>query len=168
MSFVEGSRGRRFLQLYMTHGAAARDSKRMRRRLAAIWLTQYDLAITDRMYERLGEMVPTDYEGNYIWSDYVERAPLRDLLDAITIAAEVSRFNNTFLQQVATIFLDENVGCRVDQHGIVHFAVDAEYERAAHSIIRGLDDPRYSNRSRHAVHGRDLSRLVEDRRAQTR
>lgn len=146
MSFVEGSRGCRFSQLYMEQGALTRDSKRMRGRLAAIWPSQYDDEVSALIYERFGKRVPINsYHGNCLWHRYFEEAQLRDVLDAITFAAEVSGFNSTFLEQVATIFLEENVGYRVDRRGIVHFAVDAEYERSAQSIIRGMDNPRYNN-----------------------
>ncbi len=143
MSFVEGSRGRRFSQLYMTQGVLTRDSDRMRRRLAAIWPTQCGERVATLISKRLGGDVRV-VGGRYAWSHYFQKAPLPDVLDAITFAAEASGSDN-FLEQVATIFLEENVGYRVDQRGVVHFAVDAEYERSVQSIISGLDNPRYNN-----------------------
>jgi hypothetical protein len=145
MTFIEGGQARLFSRLYLEHGPPTRDSKRMRRRLAAVWPDVYGREIASWITKRLGVEVPTDYwSGSARWEEYLGKAELRDVLDAITIAARVSR-DDRFLTEVATIFREENVGYRIDTEGVVHFAIDAEFERAVQLAISGLDDPRYGN-----------------------
>jgi len=98
----------------------------MRRRLAAIWPVVYEREIISRLFEDLGEVVPQSrYDDRGLWGRYFEEAKLADVLDAITTAFEVAR-DRRFLEAVATIFVEENLGYRVDAEGVVHFAVDAE------------------------------------------
>ncbi|WP_041926859.1 hypothetical protein [Methylocystis sp. SC2] len=144
MTFIEGDQARLFSRLYLEHGPPTRDSARMRRRLVEVWPAVNEQQIASWITKRLGVEVPRDWHGEPVWSRYLSDADLRDVLDAITIAFLVSR-DRKFLIEVATIFREENVGYRVDEQGVVHFAVDVEFERAVQSTIRGLDDPRYGN-----------------------
>jgi hypothetical protein len=50
-----------------------------------------------------------------------------------------------WIEQVARIFKEENVQYRVDEVGVVHFAVDEEFERARLASLAVLKPPRYAN-----------------------
>jgi len=139
----------RFSLLYGSRGEPAADSQRMRRRLYAAFQNQVidkdNLALL--VASELGVEVPYfGYERN--WEKFFLKSELRDALDFITILYNSLNYENfrlAWLAQVGRIFKEENVYYRVDEAGIVHFAVDEEFERARLASLAVLQAPRYAN-----------------------
>lgn len=119
----------RFSQLYLERGQPARDSARLRHRLAAYFsesLAEHYGFPCRQMYEReTGSPIPHRYTLAYV----LQKAELRDALDGITITFRVleSRGANsaaTFWREfVARAMREENVGYTIDNKCVVHFRV---------------------------------------------
>jgi hypothetical protein len=125
----------------------------MRRRLAVIIPLQVD-GIILRVRNDFGSA--PQHNTVLFWEKYLASAPLEDVLDLVTIVYEVCKIegeksfhariaSREFSEDTAKIFSSENVGYRITRDGVVHLAVDREYERSAAAIIRGLDNRRYKN-----------------------
>ena len=143
-------RKRRFSQLYLERGAPERDSARMRTRLGAAVPdldASWDFLASERIKAELGiSTSKITISGG--WVAFFKSIELRDVLDTVTIVFSLLRrtrgpYADNFLNNVARIFAEENVGYRVDDVGVVHFAVDADFEQGRSSTIRALEDARY-------------------------
>jgi hypothetical protein len=142
----------RFSQLYLPPADLAEDSTRMRVRLAA---TVQDISYGQRselpefITRRIGVRFPQ--RGGYpSWEVFFTEGDLRDVLDAITVIYDFARekqlltLRREWLPDVRRIFQEERVRYRVDNNGVVHFAVDEEFERTRQGTLAGLSAPRYS------------------------
>lgn len=137
--------GKRFSQLYLDKGIPVRDSVRMRSRLSAVFdelFNSYQNDIAKLIHKETGVKVPYGYS-SYIFSDFIEKCDIRDLLDSITLIFQYISNHRTTLanhwhQLVTRVFKEENVGYRLDKKGGVHFFVDEHFERNRLSLIAGL------------------------------
>ncbi|MEF2552255.1 hypothetical protein VQ042_12905 [Aurantimonas sp. A2-1-M11] len=71
---------------------------------------------------------------------------MRDLLDTVTLVHEALRDDQrqrNWVRSIETIFDEEELQYRVDNDGIVHFAVDEAHEVVRQSTIRALQDRRF-------------------------
>ena len=82
---------------------------------------------------------------------FLEKAEITDVLSAVTIINESlmknygrSQLAQSFRDDVAKIFAEENVGYAVDEMCGVHFAVDKEFANNTHAAIARLGVPRYA------------------------
>lgn len=96
----------------------------------------------------LGASVP--YQNGYLsWRRFFETSSITDLLDSITVIADIVRttaYRNSlrqWLEYAEKIFREENVRYRIDENGIVHFAIDHEFERNQASALAALQHSRY-------------------------
>jgi hypothetical protein len=142
----------RFSLLYLRQGAPGPDSKRMRRRLGILISERQSPRLYEQVRAKLGVDVPLGSESN-LWVRFFEEAELRDVLDLITLAYDaiqagrqtLSTEGYVFLEAVNLIFQEEHVTYRADDHGVVHFAVDAEFERNRAATLAGLGQSRFAN-----------------------
>jgi hypothetical protein len=87
--------------------------------------------------------VRSGYAG-YLFSDFIEKSDIRDLLDSITLIFQYlqnsgrTRLADQWHQFVTRVFKEENVGYRLDKKGGVHFYIDEEFERNKLSLVAGL------------------------------
>jgi len=135
--------GQRFSQVYLNQGTQINDSERMRNRISAF---HSDLRDDDRhkivelIHIETGAKVP--FMGTYFsLTRFVEKCPIRDLLDAITIiyryflAGGQTRRSQAWHAFVTRVFKEENLGYRLDEKGGVHFFIDEEFERNRSTLI---------------------------------
>jgi hypothetical protein len=125
----EPPRGARFSHVYIDRGEPIGDSTRARRRIGH---QVYEFrALNDELGVEIAREMGVE-RGHYeSWPDFLERIPLRDVLDLITVAFRVlvkDRFSGgqsaQWLRTIQRIFDEENVYYRVDEAGGVHFGVD--------------------------------------------
>lgn len=148
------SKDSRFSQIYLPRGEPTNDSDRMRRRLYRIFEDSPLSTFTTRpkVEGKLGIIVPYfSGSGRPRWSEFFATCELRDLLDMVSIVAQVGLVENTAYQHAATrwigdvqkIFREENVGYKVDANGTVHFAIDTEFGHSVACTLAALDGTRY-------------------------
>jgi len=149
---MSGKEGIRFSQNYISRGAPESDSSRMRLRVYRLFSTLklYDHVSAETVELGIGARVPYhSVVSSRNWDGFFTGAALRDFLDAITVISRsipsaYSRSRDQWIEGVGAIFLQENVGYRIDRQGGVHFAVDSEFEHNQASVIGALQAPRYS------------------------
>ena len=138
--------GKRFSQVYLDKGNPVNDSKRMRNRLSAFYsvnVHDYTLNIVQIIHRDTGAKVPSGYE-SYIFTDFIEKCDIRDLLDSITLIFQYLlgsgriRMAEQWHQFVTRVFKEENVGYRLDEKGGVHFFIDQEFEHNKSALLAGL------------------------------
>src|SRR5215472_13444232 len=160
----QAPQGGRFSQVYLDRREPAADSKRMRRRLAALVHEFYDLRRLSEVVPReLGIDVPWSPRGPH-WAKFLDQCDMRDVLDFVTVAfrlivQEVQSGASTnrdapskWTQEVRRIFAEENVHYTVDDFGGVHPRIDDQFARNSAAAIASLQAPRYSN-ALHAFEG---------------
>jgi hypothetical protein len=140
--------GERFSQIYIEKGAAAGDSQRMRRRLAALIYEYPSLWHNGELEKAAKVRIGVRYEGGG-WEDQLPKWSLQDVLDLVTVAyavlVERTALRDQWVKQVNTIFAEENLHYRVDGRGGVHPYPDAEYARNRGATIAALQSSRYQN-----------------------
>jgi hypothetical protein len=82
-------------------------------------------------------------------SGHFEQCSLQDLLNSITctfraLIREYSRAHIDWHSFVTRVLEEENVGYRLDRHGGIHPAVDAEFERSMAASLAALGLARYT------------------------
>lgn len=151
--------GQRFTQVYIERGEAEADSVRMRARLAAIVSNLKEASsIANAVERRLGLVLGWSGSGRD-WRGYFGKAPLGDVLDTVTVAANYldageealngptapMRRRKAFIAGVRAVFREENVSYDVDDLGGVHRKIDGAFAAAKHAVIGTLGAPRYAN-----------------------
>jgi hypothetical protein len=134
-----------FIYRYMDRTEVQKDSKRFRVRVAMAFddFGSHRHDIGEELKRQAGIRVPL---GNH-WHTFWIEGDLRDVLTAITIGVRyMSRFGTRsplkFIAAVSSAMQDENLGLRIDETGVVHFAVDDDFEASRLATLSGLDDPR--------------------------
>jgi hypothetical protein len=88
------------------------------------------------------------YHAHYFPS-FCAKCAIRDLLDTITITTAHFEANGSFaprwLSEARRIFSEERLAYEIDDNGIVHPAVDKEFQRNRQATVAGLQTPRYAN-----------------------
>lgn len=92
--------------------------------------------------------------GPYLTSKGIASLELRDVLDLITvvyryISENVSLYSHKvmldkFVDEVNSIFIEENVGYYSDKSAGIHFLCDEEFSRTRVATVRGLGSSRFS------------------------
>ena len=147
------SEAQRFSLAYGRRGEPTSDSKRMRRRIAAL-IEQADDPEKEALaqgieFEQGVDMSP--YIGaishaytRYNWGEFLENAELRDVLDLISIARDVVGSDQHWISEVRRVFAEEHVRYRVNEAGDVRFAVDEAFEQGNTATISALGGSRYA------------------------
>lgn len=164
--------GGRFSQIYIAKGEPTEDSERMRRRLHALFREhRFEDNVEGRHIELItGAAVPKYHGGTTNWHQFFASGELRDLLDAITVIATVvgrtyERSALQWLHGCRTIMREENVRYRIDDKGIVHFAIDGQFTHDQACVIGALSDPRFGAARAHYEAGQ---RALDSSPPQTR
>lgn len=143
--------GKRFSQVYLPRGEPSGDSPRMRQRLL---FTTIDLpeGIRDALIGAIRRKLGAQWVN---WHVFFERAPIRDLLDLVTITyplliAAERKYMPTgsarrWIEEIRQVFSDENLHYCVDDWAGVHFSFDREFDAVVASAIGSLGAPRYKN-----------------------
>lgn len=138
--------GSRFSFLYLERGKPANDSDRFRTRLAVYFkesLNEYRNNIAPILGIELGVEVPYR-TGYYDIPAFFKKAQIRDVLDSITVIFQYFIYKTektrgqSWLNFVARVMREENIGYRIDSKGGVHFFIDEEFERSRAAVIAGL------------------------------
>jgi hypothetical protein len=138
--------GKRFTHVYADRGEPVGDSRRMRVRMEALLYEIEKLRQSGIMGKELGVEYRT-------WSDFFRDAPMRDILDLVTVGYDHllgDSYHSTYdadrwRDGVQRIFGQENVHYRVDGEGGVHFQFDREFTHTTAAAISILERPRYAN-----------------------
>jgi hypothetical protein len=146
--------GVRFSQLYMRRDGLEPDSVRMRNRLAVLFSQNNDGYEVGRLIKgTLGLRPTTSLIHDFEWANFLAKSELRDVLDIVTLAYHhigskdvrlAPARQQTFLSAVARIFAEEQVGYRVDEQGVVHYAVDQAFEHGRQSAVLALSGERFN------------------------
>jgi hypothetical protein len=150
--------GHRFSHTYLRSPELLPDSVRMRRRLGHLFGQFYLGDFGGTLAAELGVHVETPHcERDYYWPPFLEKAELRDVLDAITVRYKrlalhyydasgeaLAEAKKKFLAEARRIFAEERIRYRIDDAGGVHFTVDAEFERSRVSTLTRLGQARYA------------------------
>lgn len=87
----------------------------------------------------------------FYWPRFCTGCAVRDLLDSITITFNyLKRKGSTavatrWLNESRRIFSEERLAYEIDDSGVVHPAVDKEFQRNRQATVAGLQAPRYAN-----------------------
>jgi hypothetical protein len=141
----------RYSQLYIDQSAPLPDSARARHRLGKLlesMLSHTEAQSLSHFMEReLGVTVGAYY--SYHLTNFCAKCPVRDLLDTVTLAFTEFKKRGSFathwLKEARRIFSEECLAYAIDDGGVVHPAVDKEFQRNRQSTVAGLQMPRYAN-----------------------
>lgn len=144
----------RYSQVYARPESLLKDSSRFRYRLSVLFdefsEIGVSIAIAKEIEAECGVSVVQYSTRAYVnWESFFRKAELRDVLDSPTIARSVllkSRHSfilSKFLSRCAKIFDQEAVGYFLDEEGLIHPKVDAEFERNRISAISTLSGEKY-------------------------
>jgi hypothetical protein len=141
----------RYSQLYIDQSAPLPDSTRARHRLGKRLET---LVTRDGQAHELGELLARElgveveaYHASHL-SRFFAKCAVRDLLDTITLTFTYLRrqsSNAQWLSETRRIFSEERLAYEIDESGVVHPAVDKEFQRNRQSTVAGLQMARYAN-----------------------
>jgi hypothetical protein len=145
----------RFSQLYISQPSPLPDSARARRRIGKVLesLTKANVNtvrdLSGHLDQELG--VPVNVEYGFEWPSFFEKAAIRDFLDAITLmnnfflSKGMSAYSRNLTAEARRIFSEERLAFEIDDQGVVHPAVDQEFQRNRRATVAGLQDVRYAN-----------------------
>jgi hypothetical protein len=127
------------------------DSTRARHRLGKLMqslLNDSDARALNALLEReLGVDVGAFHA--YHFPSFCGQCAIRDFLDTVTVTATYfKREGNAatrWLTEARRIFSEERLAYEIDDRGIVHPAVDKEFQRNRQATVAGLQMPRYAN-----------------------
>lgn len=133
---------------YLDRSKVLPDSSRFRVRVAAaLTLTgDWQVAGVKALKAQAGLEVPYANWG-YDFDTFWKKSPTGDVLTAITVLYRYSAgaglvSAKAFRDAVAAALADEHLQYRIDEHGVIHYAVDDDFEVARVVALQGLADPR--------------------------
>ena len=137
-----------FIYRYMDRSVVRNDSPRFRNRIAARFPTEDHIRnpIEDELLVRTGIKLPrAPWNGAIVWESFFTSAPIEEVLTLVTVAIEhirrnnpSSRWPNGFREFVETAMREEHLGLRIDEGGVIHFAVDQQFEHDRVATLAGL------------------------------
>lgn len=150
--------GKRFSHVYLARPDLLQDSERARRRVAAL-LTSRNSKDIEGIYSILSQELGLDPVwgiSGVDWTSTFKRFETRDFLDFVTLAFRwltlakrrpmfETDANAKWLQGCRRIFDEQALRYEIDDHGGVHFKVDAEFSASTRASIAALGGPRYAN-----------------------
>jgi hypothetical protein len=142
----------RYSQLYIDYSAPIPDSQRARHRLGKLLQGLLGpnhnaaLPLSELLERELGVKVGVQHAFGF--PIFCSQCAIRDFLDTVTVTA--TYFQNSglkiqWLSEVRRIFSEEHLAYEIDDNGIVHPAVDEEFQRNRRATVAGLQMPRYAN-----------------------
>lgn len=141
--------GQRFSHVYMRPAELLRDSRRARRRVAALISETRELeGISRDIIKELGVDPIYGYD-SVNWPKTLEVFSAQDFLDLFNVAYQYLVKKGykpaKFISEANRIFAEENLRYEIDSGGGAHFKVDAEFAANTHAAIGALSSARYAN-----------------------
>jgi FtsZ-binding cell division protein ZapB len=146
--------GKRFSLLYLQRSAPARDSIRFRNRLAAYYWDHvykiFDEHCRKIIQKETGAEIPFLMGSGYSIAQFIKKNDLRDVLDSITLIYSVMQSMyykgdaEAWKKFVSRVFIEENIGYKLDSKCGVHYYIDEEFERNRYATLSVLDGTAYS------------------------
>jgi hypothetical protein len=143
----------RYSQLYIDYSAPIPDSPRARHRLGKLLqdlvgpMHNAALPLSELLERELGVTVGVRHAFGI--PIFCSQCAVRDFLDTVTVTTTYfqnsSGLRTQWLSGVRRIFSEEHLAYEVDDNGIVHPAVDEEFQRNRQATVAGLQMPRYAN-----------------------
>jgi hypothetical protein len=142
----------RYSQLYIDQATPLPDSARARHRLgkqleSQLRRTEHAYELSEFLERELGIKVNASHSLHI--SRFFQKCAVRDLLDAVTITFACLRKQNNnsirWLSEARRIFSEEAMAYEIADDGVVHPAVDKEFQRNRQATVAGLQMPRYAN-----------------------
>lgn len=141
----------RYSQLYIDQSAPLPDSDRARHRLGALMESLVPQDNTYRLSRSLEQELGVEVGvfRSYDWPKFTKTCATRDLLDTVTVTftylKRLGGIATRWLNETRRIFSEEGLAYEVDDEGIVHPAVDKEFQRNRQATVAGLHKSRYAN-----------------------
>ncbi|QNK66860.1 hypothetical protein [Variovorax sp. PAMC26660] len=137
-----------FIYRYMDRAAPRGDSPRFRVRIGAAFPDGdgSSAEVKRRLRAEAGIVVPTGQWGT-LWNDFFTRSPMEEVLTAITITFNFllrqsgPRPAAIYRASVERALAEEHMGFRIDEQGIIHYAVDEVFEGMRAATLAILNDP---------------------------
>ncbi|MGJ7498205.1 hypothetical protein ACSFA8_24490 [Variovorax sp. RT4R15] len=137
-----------FIYRNMERAAPRGDSPRFRIRLSAAFpvLDGPRAEVRQRLRLEAGIVVPISQWGPR-WDEFYTGGPMEEVLTAITITFDVLRRQvgarpaEIYRTLVERALAEEHIGFRIDQGGVIHYAVDEVFEGTRAATLASLDDP---------------------------
>lgn len=140
-----------FIYRYLDRSSVRTDSNNFRNRIAAQFSGGDHIA--KELVVRSGIKVPRNaYDGTFNWPSFFAKASIAEVLTLVTVAIQYvsetqphSSWPKSYCRFVETAMREEHLGLRIDDEGVVHFAVDEEFEHARLATLVGLDAPQFAS-----------------------
>jgi hypothetical protein len=134
-----------FLYRYMERAAPRGDSPRFRVRISAAFpkSKQVQSDVYDSLRAEAG-ITPPSGQWGVLWEQFFTKNPMDEVLTAITITFRQLRrypIAPVFLSAVERALADENMGFRIDEQGVIHYAVDEVFEGMRAATLDALNAP---------------------------
>lgn len=141
----------RYSQLYIDQSTSLPDSDRARHRLGKLMqsmLSDPDARQLSELLERELGVAVGAYHAHHL-PGFCAKCSTRDFLDTVTITTlhfkRHGSYSADWLSGARRIFSEERLAYEIDDKGIVHPAVDKEFQRNRQATVAGLQLPRYAN-----------------------
>lgn len=137
-----------FIYRYMERAAPRGDSPRFRIRIGAAF-PEGDgqrAEVRQRLRAEAGVAVRIGQWG-VLWDEFYQRSPMEEVLTAITITFQVlqrqagARRAEIYRTFVERALAEEHIGFRIDEQGVIHYAVDEVFEGMRAATLAVLNDP---------------------------
>ncbi|RJP65837.1 MAG: hypothetical protein C4535_14415 [Comamonadaceae bacterium] len=136
-----------FIYRYMDRAAPRGDSPRFRIRVSAALPDRFDIPskLWVAMREQAGIDVPMGQWGA-LWEEFFKEAAMEEVLTSITVTHRVltgvgGRFAEVYRLAIARALADEHMGFRIDEQGVIHYAVDEVFEGMRGATLSVLNAP---------------------------
>ena len=144
--------GQYYSRVYHRADSLAQDSERFRLRLFkaldARTSDEWSKGFADRIERSFGLPFPRPgYSGSPYVKGFILEAPIRDLLNSITIVFEglSDRGGRIFLDEVRSILEEEQLAYELDERCGVHPRIDVEFTTAKIATVRSLSGERFAS-----------------------
>jgi hypothetical protein len=152
-----------FSELYLQKGDPLQDSQRFRKRLESYVHDDVEDGRKIALWKAINKETGADlkFSGSITYSAawFFQYAEMRDVLDGITYLWRILATHDEeskrrgvwgvvpaapgWLKFVERVFREENLRYTVDNEGVVHYHLDAEFQRTANAPLMLLENPRY-------------------------
>jgi hypothetical protein len=108
---------------------------------------QHSYQLSEILERELGVRVRVTWGRD--WLVFLKACAVRDLLDTVTLTftylKQQGSIQTRWLNEARRVFSQERLAYEIDDHGLVHPAVDKEFQRNRQATVAGLQTPRYAN-----------------------
>lgn len=139
-----------FIYRYMDRSQPRKDSERFRRRVAAGFIETDAIrtSLAKELLLRAGIELPRNqWNGHLLWDQFLITGNLDEVLTAIEVSIQAALLGpyafwaRRFRSHVELAMREEGLGLRIDEQGLIHYAVDEEFEVARMATLAGLSHP---------------------------